>query len=63
MTLTLLAVAVGLLGAGEWSIDDTTDDLADLAGWSGLWIVLGAGLGGALLLLAVFWRPPASDEA
>jgi putative oxidoreductase len=63
MTLTLLAVAVGLLGAGEWSIDNTTDDLADLAGWSGLWIVLVAGLGGALLLLAVFWRPtPTGDD-
>lgn len=63
MTLTLTAVAVGLLGAGEWSIDNTNDDLAGLAGWSGLWIVLGAGLGGALVLLAVFWRPGTPDEA
>jgi putative oxidoreductase len=63
MTLTFLAVAVGLLGAGEWSLDETSDTLADLAGWSGLWIVLGAGLGGALLLLAVFWRPAPDDDA
>ena len=57
MTLTLAAVAVGLLGAGEWSIDSTSDGLADLAGWTGLWIVLAAGVGGAILLLAFFWRP------
>jgi putative oxidoreductase len=62
MTLTFVGVAVGLLGAGEWSIDGTSDTLADLAGWSGLWIVLGAGVGGALALLAVFWRPTAADE-
>lgn len=63
MTLTLVAVAVGLLGPGEWSVDNASDDLADLAGWSGLWIVLGAGLGGALLLLAVFWRPTPDEAA
>jgi putative oxidoreductase len=62
MTLTFVAVAVGLLGAGEWSVDATSDGLADLAGWSGLGIVLGAGLGGALLLLAVFWRPDGGDD-
>ena len=62
MTLTLTAVAVGLLGAGEWSIDNSNDDLAALAGWSGLAIVLVAGLGGALVLLAVFWRPGTPDE-
>ena len=56
MTRTLTAVAVGLLGAGEWSVDDAAD-LGDLAGWPGLAIVAGGGLGGALVLLALFWRP------
>ena len=55
-SLTAFAIALAMLGPGEWSLDDAAD-LVDLAGWSGLLIALVAGAGGALLLLAVFWRP------
>jgi putative oxidoreductase len=62
MILTVLGLALGALGPGEWSIDHALDlDWVD--GWSGLAIAAGAGLGGAALLLAVFWRPPRQEAA
>ena len=56
MTLTMTGVVIAMLGPGRWSIDDAAG-LLGMAGWTGLWIVLGAGAGGAALLLAGFWRP------
>lgn len=56
LTLAVVSVCLAMLGPGEWSLDHAAD-LTDLAGWTGLWIVLGAGAGGAAALLAVFWRP------
>jgi putative oxidoreductase len=61
MSLTVSGLAIATLGAGEWSIDDAAD-LSDLAGWSGFWIAVLAGGGGALALLAVFWRPEKSAD-
>ncbi len=60
LTLTVVATCLAMLGPGEWSLDEALD-IGDLAGWSGLWIVLVAGAGGAAALLAVFWRPPKPD--
>jgi putative oxidoreductase len=57
LTLCMVGLAIGALGAGEWSLDDALD--IDWTGWTGLAIAALAGGGGALLLLAVFWRPPA----
>ncbi len=56
MTLTAVGVALGALGAGEWSLDHAFD-FGFTSGWSGLLIAVLAGAGGAALLLAVFWRP------
>lgn len=56
LTLTLLGIAVGVLGAGRISLDDVVG--VHLAGWTGLAISGGAGIGGAALLLASSWRPP-----
>jgi putative oxidoreductase len=56
MTLTFCGLALAVLGPGEWSLDDAFD-LEDLWAWTGLLIALIAGVGGALALLAVFWRP------
>jgi putative oxidoreductase len=56
MTLTLVGVVTAMLGPGSWSLD-TLLNLDGLRGWTGLWIVLAAGVGGAVLLLALFWRP------
>ena len=56
LTLTVVALSLATLGAGEWSLDDALETV-DLAGWSGLWIALATGGGGTALLLAGFWRP------
>jgi putative oxidoreductase len=61
MSLTVSGLVIATLGAGEWSIDDAAD-LSDLAGWTGLWIAVLAGGGGALALLAVFWRPEKPEK-
>jgi putative oxidoreductase len=62
LTLTVVALCLAMLGAGEWSLDDALE-LSDMNGWTGLAIAAVAGGGGAALLLAVFWRPakPAAD--
>jgi putative oxidoreductase len=63
LTLMLAATSLALLGPGEWSLDDRSTDLLDLAGGSGLMIVLIGGVGGALALLLVAWRPPAGSSS
>ncbi len=62
LILAVLGLALGALGPGEWSIDDALDIADDLSGWTGLAIATAAGVGGALLQLAVFWRPPRPEE-
>ena len=57
MTLTMLGVAVGTLGAGGWSIDGHVDTLQKLWGWPGFVISAGGGGAGAALLLLTAWRP------
>ena len=61
MTLGLCGVILGAVGPGSWSLDDAFGLLGDLTGWTGLLIAAGAGVGGAVGLLAVSWRPPAVD--
>jgi putative oxidoreductase len=56
MTLTMCALSIGALGAGEYSLDHALD--LNWEGWRGLAIAgLLGGLGAAALLI-VFWRPP-----
>lgn len=56
MVLTVVGLALAVLGPGEWSLDHAAD-ISDPPGWTGLIIGLVAGGGGAGLLLAGFWRP------
>lgn len=56
-TLTLIAIVVGTIGPGEWSIDDKVSALRGLWGWPGFGIAAGAGALGAAGLLIMFWRP------
>ena len=56
MTLTLAAVGLAGVGAGQWSVDHALGWFGP-PGWTGLGIALAAGLGGAFGLLAVYWRP------
>jgi hypothetical protein len=46
---------MGAMGGGEWSIDHAADLELYGLGWFAVTAV--AGIGGAVLLLAVFWRP------
>lgn len=55
-TLLALAVAIGLLGPGQWSIDDAIGLATDLDGWVGLLIVAGGALSG-VGQVATFFRP------
>ncbi len=58
MTLLLCGVVLGTVGPGSWSLDDALDIRDDLIGTTGLLLSLVLGGVGALLLLAIFWRPP-----
>ena len=58
MMLGLCGMLIGAIGPGEWSLDHALDLTADLTGWTGLALSAGAGAVGAVVLLAVSWRPP-----
>jgi putative oxidoreductase len=61
LTLAMVGLAIGAIGAGELSLDHAID--VDWTGWTGLAIAGLAGGGGALLLLLVFWRPVKKEPA
>jgi putative oxidoreductase len=61
MTLTVVALALGALGPGSWSLDDAFG-LDDLAGTEGLVLTAALGIGGAAALLLGFWRRPRGDH-
>jgi putative oxidoreductase len=63
MVLAVVSIAIGALGAGEWSLDEAFGILDDMSGTTGLLIAVIAGIGGAALQLALFWRPPPSSDA
>jgi putative oxidoreductase len=58
MMLTLAAVGLAGVGAGEWSLDHALGWF-DPPGRTGLLIALILGVGGAAILLLAFWRPAA----
>lgn len=58
MTLALCGMVIGTIGPGGWSLDRALDLDDDLIGWWGFALSAGAGLVGAVLLLATCWRPP-----
>ena len=61
MTLSLVSVAIGGLGAGEWSIDGALD-LDAFSGASGLGLAVLPAVVGVAVLLGVFWRPTPSED-
>ena len=61
--LAIAALVVATLGPGEWSLDEALGIADDLAGWSGFWLALMFGVGGAVLQLAVFWRPSSVESS
>lgn len=56
MVLTIAGLVLASVGPGAWSLDRVAG-LQGLWGATGLWIAVGAGGGGAVGLLALFWRP------
>lgn len=62
MTLLLCGITIGAIGPGDWSLDQALGISDDLAGTTGLAIAAIAGGGGALVLLAMFWRPPGRSD-
>ena len=58
LTLLLCGLALAFLGGGQVSVDHALGVL-DPPGWPAALLSAGAGLGGGLSLLVVFWRPPA----
>jgi len=67
MTLIACGVTLGVVGPGQWSLDEAFDlfqtDGAPIPGGTGLAIVLVAGFGGAMALLVGFWRPETRSAA
>jgi putative oxidoreductase len=61
VVLAAIAAALGLIGPGEWSLDEAIG--LDLNGPAGLLISLGGGLAAATLLLATTHRPPVESDA
>lgn len=56
MTLVSCGLALGTIGAGEWSLDEVIFE-SEFVGPTGLLVTAVAGFGGAALLLAASWRP------
>jgi putative oxidoreductase len=60
--IATLAITLAGLGAGRWSLDNALDlPFAEFSIAAGMAIAAGLGVGGAALLLTVFWRPPTSS--
>ena len=61
--LAIVAVGVAVTGAGTFSLDDAIGLHTLGSGWPGLLIALGAGLGGGIGQVAMFFRPQAQAPA
>lgn len=58
-----VAIAIGTLGAGQFSLDGLLDISGTLSGWTGLAISAGLGLLAGFGTLAVFYRADAPAES
>jgi putative oxidoreductase len=56
-TLAVLAVALGALGPGEWSLDNAWDVAFPFEPGQALATAASIGVGGTIVYLATFWRP------
>ncbi len=61
LNLGIAGLALGGLGAGRWSLDRALGIEFDST--VGLAIAAVAGIGGALVLLGIFWRPDRTPDA
>ena len=56
-TLAVLALALGALGPGEWSLDNAWDVAFPFEPSQALATTASIGIGGTIVYLATFWRP------
>lgn len=61
LNLAVASLALAAIGPGEWSLDRALGIDDSLGGWTGAVIGAVIGIGGALALLAAFWRPERED--
>jgi putative oxidoreductase len=62
-TITVLAIALGGLGPGEWSLDDAFGFSFPFEPGTALLLSALVGIGGTVAFLAAFWRPPKKSDA
>ncbi|MEM8747828.1 MAG: DoxX family protein [Actinomycetota bacterium] len=63
MVLAVAAVAIAIIGPGDWSIDEAIGLADGLDGWVGLAISAGGGVIAGVGLMAAFYRPPPTSTA
>ena len=63
LMIGVVCLVLGLLGPGEWSLDDALGIADDIDGWTGFLIAAVIGFGGTALLLATSWRPEKKPAA
>lgn len=63
MTLAVLALSLGALSPGQWSLDDALDVAFAFRPDQALLVAAVVGIGGTLGYLAAFWRPRREPSA
>ena len=61
-TIAVLAIALGALGPGSWSLDNAIELDFVFEPATALTLTATVGIGGTALFLGAFWRPPAFNK-
>jgi putative oxidoreductase len=62
-TLAVLSIVLGTVGPGRWSLDHALDLSFPFEPGKALAVAAVVGIGGTILYLLTFWRPPAPSES
>ena len=63
LMIVCMSLALGTLGAGQWSLDDALDYPIAPFSAAAFWITFALGVGATAALLVVFWRPPKRTQS
>ena len=63
VTISVVAIALGALGPGNWSLDHAIGLSFPFQNGTALLITAIVGIGGTAAFLAAFWRPPKTQES
>ena len=63
VTLAILSIVLGAVGPGRWSLDRAFDSSFPFEADKALAVAAIVGIGGTILYLLTFWRPPAKTES